>query len=434
LDQGDQLEDAALLVLAEAVAQYPDKAYLYSDEDYWHPEQGPSLPHFKPDWSPDYYVAKQYTGRLAAFRTLACRGVGGFRSGLAGGHEFDLVLRITSNSPEGVYHITRVLYHRYGRSPRPALPIYAAARVLALHARGRDEVQSCHATQVASDAAPSFFIPSKALLSIVIPTAGRMTSIGRRATPFLKNCIESIRQKSTYKRYEIIVIDNGDLTQELIDDLEKYGVNRITYKEPFNLAAKLNTGASKSDGDYLVFLNDDTEVITPNWLERLLEFACQQRVGAVGAKLFFPDGRLQHIGVVLLDGNPGHPWYGALGSHEGYWGSASTPRNYLAVTGACMMTPREVFGRLGGFDLRFPLNYNDVDYCLRAREIGCRTVYTPYAQLYHYEAVSKEGGATVHPAELVLFKKLWGGKYSCDPYYNPNLSARHNDYRIRGLG
>jgi GT2 family glycosyltransferase len=189
----------------------------------------------------------------------------------------------------------------------------------------------------------------------------------------------------------------------------------------------MNLGASQAHGEQLILLNDDIEVISPEWIESLLEFSQQEDIGAVGAKLLFPNGLLQHVGVTILDGNPGHPFYMSPGDCPGYFHSTQIHRNYVAVTGACVMTRASVFRELGGFDVKFPLNYNDVDYCLRVLESGRRNVFTPYAQLYHHESVSQTGTTL---DELANFKRKWGEKYRVDPYYNLNLTLKRTDYAL----
>ena len=191
----------------------------------------------------------------------------------------------------------------------------------------------------------------------------------------------------------------------------------------------MNQGAALARGEHLLFLNDDVEVITPDWLERMLEFSQQPAVGAVGATLFFPGGRFQHAGVAVLGGRPLHPFYSHRGDHPGYFNGLLTPRNCSAVTGACLMTRADVFHSAGGFDERFPLNYNDVDYCLRIISAGRRVVCTPHARLYHHELGTRP--AEVRPAEWDAFLRRWGAAWAEDPYYNPNLSTEHFDYRIR---
>jgi glycosyltransferase involved in cell wall biosynthesis len=270
-------------------------------------------------------------------------------------------------------------------------------------------------------------------VSVVIPSAGRPTTVRGRPTYFVQHCVESIRSRTTYGRYEILVVDNDDLAPDLARRLDDLGVVRVPYLADgqFNLAAKMNLGAAKADGDQLVFLNDDTEVISPDWLECLLEFAQQPEIGAVGAKLLFPDGRLQHVGVTLLEGRPGHPFYGYPGCSPGYFCGALVPRNYSAVTGACVMTRAEVFHAVGGFDESFHLHYNDVDFCLKVVAAGHRIVWTPYARLYHFESASKE---TIVPTELAAFLAKWGDRIPLDPYYHPHLTMHYHDYRIGDAG
>jgi GT2 family glycosyltransferase len=265
----------------------------------------------------------------------------------------------------------------------------------------------------------------------VIPSAGRIIPYERRSIDLLRNCVESIVRKSTWDNFEIIAVDNGDLRPGLPAFLDSLGVRRVTYSaEPFNLAQKMNLGAQHASGEHLVFLNDDVEVISPDWIEAMLEFSQQDGIGAVGAKLLFPSNRIQHAGVVLLNGLPGHPYYNHPAEDAGYYRSVQVARNYLAVTGACMMTKTALFRSLEGFDEDFPLNYNDVDYCLRLHDRGERSVYTPHAELYHYESVSRENPRGVGDDEVVVFEEKWKSRYFLDPYYNPNLPADIPYYRV----
>ena len=194
----------------------------------------------------------------------------------------------------------------------------------------------------------------------------------------------------------------------------------------------MNQGASRARGEHLLFLNDDAEVTTPDWLERMLEFSQQAEIGAVGAKLFFPNGRLQHAGVAVLGGRPVHPFYAHRGDHAGYFSSLLAPRNCSAVTGACLMTRADVFRSMGGFDEGFPLNYNDVDYCLRLIAGGRRVVCTPHARLCHHELGTRRPGVCREEADA--FRRRWGAAWAADPFHNPNLSVDHLDCRIRAAG
>jgi GT2 family glycosyltransferase len=265
------------------------------------------------------------------------------------------------------------------------------------------------------------------VVSILIPSACQPVGLQGETVFYIAKCVESIRQKSTYPAYEIVLVHSQDLDWGLAQKLDLPYVRRIACPGPFNWSASMNLAAHRATGEHFLFLNDDMEVITPDWIESLLEFSQQPEIGAVGAKLLFPDGRLQHAGVTLLDGKPKHCFYSFPGEHKGYRGSTAVPRNVSAVTGACLMTRAEVFRAVGGFDETFPLDFNDIDYCLRVAEIGWRIVYTPYARLLHYESATK-GKLTGDQAEE--FKKRWRQKWPRDPYYNPNLSVHSEDYRI----
>jgi GT2 family glycosyltransferase len=241
-------------------------------------------------------------------------------------------------------------------------------------------------------------------------------------------CVESIRQKSTYDNYEIVLVHHeDDVTEEVEKELDRLGVQRLAYDESFNWSAVMNRGAAAATGDYLLFLNDDMEVITPDWIESLLEFAQQPDIGVVGGKLLFPNGELQHAGVVVADLTPRHAFYRFPGSHPGYFSSNLIHRDCSAVTGACLMTRAAVFDEVGGFGTDLGLNYNDIDYCLKVIAGGRRVVCTPHAQLYHYEGCTKSG---TYEVELNAFRERWQGKWERDPYYNPNLSSHFQDYRI----
>jgi GT2 family glycosyltransferase len=262
-------------------------------------------------------------------------------------------------------------------------------------------------------------------VSIIIPTLGSARPIPGRDAGYIENCVRSIRAASSWKNFEVIVCDRNTLDPAVAGRILGDRVRRVTYADPFNWSAVNNLGARHARGEYLLFLNDDTEVVTPGWLEAMLEFAQQQPIGAVGARLQFPDGGLQHCGVTVLDGYPGHPFYGFPRNHPGYYCRNWLPHNCAAVTGACLMTRAEVFREVGGFDEGLPLNYNDVDFCFKVRQAGYRVVYTPHAVLTHFESVSKPG---VFREELRAFQSRWGRE--TDPFYNPYLNTETFDYRI----
>jgi GT2 family glycosyltransferase len=432
LNPGDELAAHALRSVAQACLDRDDVDVLYADEDRVHEFGEHSDPFFKPDWSPEHLLACNYLGPFTLIRTSLVREVGGYREEFADAVDYDLALRCVTRASR-VHHISDVLCHR-GESLENVSASGGSLHVAAAERKALEaHLQSTGQTAIVEPG----FAPNthrvrwpargEPIVSVVIPSACGKADIRGESTWFVLKCVQSIRQRSTYPRLEIVVVDNNDMPPDLERELRPYDVRRVSFVEPFNLSAKMNFGASHAQGEHLILLNDDIEVITPEWIESLLDFSQHDEVGTVGAKLLFPNGCLQHVGVTILDGNPGHPFYMSPGDCPGYFHSTQIHRNYVAVTGACVMTRASVFRELGGFDVRFPLNYNDVDYCLRVLESGRRNVYTPYAQLYHHESVSKSGTTL---DELANFKRKWGVKYRVDPYYNPNLTMTRSDYAI----
>jgi GT2 family glycosyltransferase len=435
LDHDDVLAEQALFAVARAIVENRAVDWIYSDEDKVTADGSRHYdPFFKPDWSPEYLRSCMYTCHLAVYRTDLVRRVGGWRSPFDGAQDYDLALRIAATDPV-VVHLPDVLYHwraipastATGTDVKPdALPRAGLALADHLAATGRGG-------RVEPGPSLGFHCVRYALrrrprVSLVIPTGGRAVRREGRATWYVTECVASIRRRSTYGDLELVVIDNDDLDPAVTATLAGFGVRRVAYTEPFNLARKINRGVAAATGEFVVLLNDDVEVITPDWVEAMLEQAQWPEIGAVGPQLLFPDDRLQHAGVTLLDGNPGHPFYRYPGDHPGHFYSSQVTRNWSAVTGACLMTPRDLYLELGGFTERLPLNYNDVDYCLKVgRRAGRRVVCIPHVRLYHHESVSKP---PPDPDELDTFKSLWGSAIMLDPYYNPNLTTHSYDFAL----
>lgn len=434
LDHDDELAEHALFRVAQTIIADRNLDLIYSDEDKIETDGRHVDPFFKPDWSPEYFLTCMYTCHLGVYRRSLVRELGGFRSDYDTAQDYDLALRIVARSNR-IAHIPDILYHwrklpnSTARSHRAKPQAHeTAGRALASYLKDIGQPGRVEPGPFAGLHRVRFNISGRPKVSIIIPTASRPTRIQGRDTTFVGHCVQSIRRTTSYSNYEIITVDNDDMASDLQRELDRWDVRRVSFTDEFNLASKMNLGAAKADGEHLLFLNDDTEVITPDWVECMLEHSQQQAIGAVGVKLLFPDGRLQHVGVAILDGDPIHPYYGDPGKEVGYWGANFLTRNTSAVTGACMMTRANLFHELGGFDEGFPLNYNDVDYCLRIVGKGMRVVFTPYAQLYHYEGATKSG---IFAHELEAFKKRWYDKWSRDPYYNPNLSVNSHDFRIQ---
>jgi GT2 family glycosyltransferase len=434
LDQDDEIAEHALFKMAQALVGDRQLDMVYSDEDKLEIDGRRGDPFFKPDWSPEYFLTCMYTCHLGVYRAALVREVGGFRSEFDTAQDYDLALRLVARTSR-IAHVPDVLYHWRKLPGSTALSHVgkpqaneAARRALVSYLKTVGQKGTVEPGPLNGLHRVRFAVAGRPRVSIVIPTASRGARIRGKETTYIAMCVESIRRKSSYKNYEIIVVDNDDMPPALRQQLERWRVRHVTYAEPFNLASKINLAAAKAQGDHLVLLNDDIEVLAEDWLECMLEYSQQPGIGAVGARLLFPDGRLQHVGVTIQGGNPTHPFYGNPAQDIGYGAGNVLVRNFSAVTGACLMTRMDVWQELGGFDEAFPLNYNDVDYCLRLIERGRRVVYTPYAQLYHHEGASKEG---LHQHELDAFKARWGERWAHDPYYNPNLSNRYHDYRIK---
>jgi GT2 family glycosyltransferase/SAM-dependent methyltransferase len=444
-DHDDELAPHAFFKMAEAIRANPQADFFYSDEDKITMEGTHIDPFFKPDWSPDFFLSCMYTCHLGVYRRALVEKLGRFRSEFDTAQDYDLALRFVSTIqndqrdgglPEShrIVHVPDVLYHWRMLPGSTALTARAKPKAEETARRAVDSyLQRVNKPGRAERGSAvglhrvRYEIQGRPKVSIVIPTAGRRCTIRGKETWYALHCVESIRKQTTYDHYEIVVVDNDDLHPQLARSLDALGVRRIPFTEPFNLSVKMNLGVAKSEGDYVILLNDDTEVQTPDWIEAMLEVGQWPEVGAVGAKLLFEDGRLQHAGVTFVDRVPLHHFYAAPGDYPGYWHGNLLIRNYSAVTGACVLVRTDDYHAVGGFDPEFPLNYNDIDMCLKLRRRGLRIVYQPHAILSHFESASKDG---IFQEEIDRFVAKWGNEFACDPYYNPNLTKVHGDYRL----
>ena len=275
-------------------------------------------------------------------------------------------------------------------------------------------------------------LPSNPLVSIVIPTAGKIVEIDGRRIDLLFNCLDKLAAASSYKSVEIVVVHNDDLGRARLEALAKRGVKLLAYRGDPNVARKINIGAAESLGNYLLLMNDDIEPIAPDWIERMLEHFEKPCVGVVGAKLLFPAMKIQHAGVVVIQAKPNHLRFQYPRDDEGYYFSTCAVRNFSAVTGAVMMTRACLFKQLGGYTEALPINFNDIDYCLKVRQAGYSTVYAPQAELIHYETMSR--ARVVSAYEIEFFEKQWAA-FTTDPYYNEvMLKNRGPNYEIEPFG
>jgi GT2 family glycosyltransferase len=380
-----------------------------------------------------------YTCHAMIVRRQLITEVGGFRTGYEGAQDYDLLLRLMERT-ERIDHIPRVLYH-WRKLPQSTASA-GQAKPWALDA-GRLAIEDyVRRNRIEADVLPGT-VPSlyrvrrrirgRPLVSLIIPTAARLQDVNGTPVDLLANAIRSVVQKTAYDAYEfIIVADAAGVPATTTRALEgtRHTVLSFSRLGLFNFSAKINAGVSASSGEQVLLFNDDLEAISPEWLSAMLEYSQEPAIGAVGAKLLYPDGRLQHIGMVLgVAGLAAHAFHQYPGVSPGYSGSAIMTRNYSAVTAACLMTRRAVFDEVGGFDERFPIDFNDVDYCLRLRRAGYRVVFTPWAQLYHHESASF-GVRRQDLAGLAEMRRRWADAIDRDPYYNPNLTRDFPDYRL----
>ena len=430
VDAADTLAPEALFEIAIAAEAHSEATIIYSDED--HVQGGVrGRPIFKPGWSPELLLSRMYLGQLLALRCDRLRAVGGYRSGFDGAHDYDMALRLAARG-DGVVHVPQVLYHRDAQSRARCAAAPAERRALEdiCAQTGREAV-------VVPGGAPRTWrvrhrLAGSPRVTVVIPTDARSGPTLSGAQPFIVQCLRSIVERTTYPHIDLVVVDNGTLPAQAIDLLSCLPHQRATYRwtGAFNFSRKINFSVAHATGDLVLLLNDDVEVINADWLTAMLEYARQDEIGAVGAKLFYPDGRLQHIGVATgVCGIAAHLLHQHPGGSIGCGNAAAAVRNCSAVTGACLMTRRAVYNQVGGFDERMAVDFNDVDFCLRVRAAGYRIVFTPYARLYHHESASF-GSRVQDPRDVAAMRAIWGPSLDDDPYYNPNLSRDFADCRV----
>lgn len=426
LGGGDELAPDALFEVVKVMQEHTDCDLIYTDEDEVDEEGNRVRPRFKPGWAPDLLLSSDYVSRLSVYRRSLLEEVGGFSEGSEGYRDYDLVLRATERT-DRIRHVQKVLYHRRASTSSPTTED-TARRALseALERRGLEG-------SVEGGLLPGSFrvrpkIKGDPKVSLIIPTRDNVS--------LLKSCLESIERLTTYRNYEIIIMDNDSVDPETVEYLASTHHRVIPFREPFNYSKINNVGVSRAEGEYVLLLNNDTEVISGGWLEAMLEHAQRPEVGAVGARLIYPDGRIQHAGVLV---GVGGSWVPGVATHShqfypsefpGHLGIAASITNYTAVTGACVLLRKSVFDEVGGLDEEnLRVSFNDVDLCLRIRGRGYSIVYTPYAELYHHESVSR--GYKDDPAEILYMRERWGHELDEDPYYNTNFSKGSGDFNLR---
>ena len=435
LDHDDELRADALARMAAAIAAVEDVDYLYSDEDKIDDRGRHRDPFLKPAWSPDRFRCQMYTCHLSVLRRELVEAVGGLRSEYDGAQDWDLVLRVTERARR-VVHVPEVLYHwrTLASSVAGSGP---AAKPWAYAAGERAVADHVARTAVPGEAVPMPGFPGMLaiaprlaehpLVSIVIPTGGQRRTVRGVDTILVENAVRSVVEHSTYVHYEIVVVVDAHVPDTTVDAVRAVAGDRLTvvgYDRPFNFSDKINVGAAHGRGEHILLLNDDVEVVPgdggrSDWIEQLLVYAVQPGVGAAGAKLHFADGAIQHAGIVFPGGKPTNAYRGWPADAPGYFGNALLPGDYLALTGACLLTPRAVFEEVGGLCVDLPNNYNDVDYGLKLWSLGLRSVHVPTARLVHHESASRT--TDVVRDEMERLRRRWGRVLDADPFFHPLL-------------
>ncbi|MEA4806031.1 glycosyltransferase family 2 protein [Acetobacterium wieringae] len=440
LDNDDTLAEFALYEVVKLLNEHPEADLIYSDEDKLSEDNKRSQPFFKTDWAPDILLATNYICHFGVYRKTIIDEIGGFRKGYEGAQDYDLVLRFTEKTNQ-IFHIQKILYHWRMISNSTAVNPDSKGYAFEAGLKSLEDALDRRGIKgtVSHGAFPGVYnieyeIVNAGLVSVIIPTRDNAAD--------LKACIDSIYEKTIYENFEIIVADNGSEKEDTFKLFEYYTrkypqqfkVVRIDI--PFNFSKINNLAVKESKGEYLLFLNNDITVITKGWMKRMVSYAQQEHVGAVGAKLYYPDNTIQHAGVLLgMGGVAGHGHVGFPRGDYGYFGKLVTTNNYTSVTAACMMVKREDFDRVNGFEEKLTVAFNDVDFCLKLYEAGKFNVWLHDVELYHYESKSRGAEDTYSKykrfnSEIKYMKDHWLNYIKNDPYYNRNLTRVDGNYAI----
>ena len=432
LDQDDELSKHCLYMVAAAINKNKNLGVIYSDEDKIDEYGIRFHPYFKTDWNKDLFYGHNMISHLGVYKLSLIKKIGGFRAGYEGSQDYDLALRcIELLTPKQIYHIPHILYHWRAIEGSTALTIsnkgyaYDASKK-ALNDHFKRTNQNVKLVELDNSHRVKWGLPkNKPLVSIIIPTKDKVD--------ILSTCVESILEKTTYRNFEVLIIDNNSQEPETHSYLKKLQkdhkqIKVLSYKEEFNFSAMNNFGVKHSNGEILVLLNNDTSVINNDWLCEMVSLCIRKEVGAVGAKLFYPNGLIQHAGVILHEGHPGNHIYSRRDPNDsGYFGKLHLIQNYLAVTAACLAIRKELYLKVGGLDdQNLKVAYNDVDFCLKLFKLGFKNLWTPFAHLIHYESLSR--GTYLDEIITPRFQKehafilsKWEQLINNDPFFNHNL-------------
>jgi len=441
LDHDDVLREHALYMVVNEINNYPDAEIIYSDEDLIDEFAVRYDPYFKPDWNPELFYGHNLINHFGVYRVDLVKQVNGFREGYEGAQDWDLALRISEKvSSSSIRHIPFILYHWRAVIGSTALssshkPYAKNAQLNTLNSHFKRMGQAVEISLIDNEfwKVKQSIEDPKPLVSIIIPT--------RNQVQFLKKCLESILINTQYSNYEILVVNNQSddvKTIEYIIEIQKdERFTLLEYDHPFNYSAINNFAANFARGEVLLFLNNDIEVISPDWLDEMIGHAISPGTGAVGAMLYYQNDTIQHAGVILgMRGIAGHIYYGSPRGTIGQRGRVRLAQNFSAVTAACMAVEKTKFNEVNGFnETHLPIAYNDIDLCIRLMEAGYRNLWTPHAELYHHESVSREYENT--PEKIARIKSeaeylvnTWSKILANDPAYNLNLSLTIPDFSL----
>ncbi|MCR4650542.1 MAG: glycosyltransferase family 2 protein [Lachnospiraceae bacterium] len=443
-DHDDILHPSVLYEYVKVINE-KNADYIYCDETTFHNGSIDKMitMHFKPDYAIDNLRANNYICHFSCFSRELLEGTELFRTRFDGSQDHDMILRLTDRA-KCIVHVPRLLYYWRSHAGSVASDISAKSYAIEaargavadhLKAHGFENFKITSTRAFETIFRISYEIKGNPMVSIIIPNKDHKDD--------LKRCIESIRDKTTYDNYEIIIVENNSEDKEIFDyydEIQNDKIRVVRYEGNFNYSAVNNYGIGYAKGEYLILLNNDTQVISVNWIEELLMYAQRPDVAAVGAKLLYPDKTIQHAGVVIGLGahrTAGHTHYGKSYDNLGYMGRLCYAQNVTAVTGACLMVSRAKFDEVGGLDESFEISLNDVDLCLKLRAAGYLNVFTPFAELYHYESISRgldDNGekAERYNRESEHFRDKWKKELEAgDPYYNINFSLDRSDYSLR---
>jgi glycosyltransferase involved in cell wall biosynthesis len=442
LDHDDLLSEHALFWVVDALNRRPDAQLIYSDEDKIDAAGRRLEPYFKCEWNEDLFYSHNMICHLGVYRSKLVHELGGLRGGFEGAQDYDLALRCIERIDAGqIVHISRVLYHwrihpgstASGGVDKP-YALNAGERAINEHLQRRGSNGAVEPLPDLRMYRVRYQLPmSLPLVSLIVPT--------RNGVHLIRQCVESILSKTSYPNYEIIIVDNGSDDLETLRYFESIQADsrvRIFLDDrPFNYSGLVNSACAVASGSVIGLINNDVEVISPNWLSEMVSHALRPEVGAVGARLWYPNGTLQHAGVILgIRGVAGHAHRYLKRYQNGYFARASLIQSYCAVTAACLVIRKDVFKKVGGFNEALQVAFNDIDFCLRVREAGFRNIYTPYAELYHHESVTR-GHDDDTPEKRLRFsnestymKQLWGHLLANDPAYSVNLTLEHQDFSL----